>query len=535
MKARKVERKVERAVPARPIAPAIAAGVLIAVFVAVILRIAWVCDDAFITLRTVDNWVNGYGLRWNVVERVQAYTHPLWMLLLAGLYAITREPFYTTAYAAIATSLAAVLVTARTLGFRRWTAPAAIALLTVSKAFAEYSTSGLENPLSHLVLALFALFLLAEERSAPRRAFALFLLAALLAVTRMDLVLMVAPALAWFLWRHRGAKILGIALAALLPLFAWEAFSVIYYGFPLPNTAYAKLHVNAPVAVIAQQGLRYAANLFRFDPATALTICLGLVAPFAAMWRSRRWDPRLAALVAGIALYLLYLDSIGGDFMAGRFFTAPLLVAVIVLGVAFGERSPRWIPLAVVLALAALGIAMPTSPFRTDDTFGSGRTSWGDFIDEHGVADERQYYFQECGLGVIGFPHKQRPLHWEAGADAARRQPPHTAKKSNIGYFGYFAGPALDIIDPIGLGNPLLGRLPTPPLETFRPGHVLHEIPAGYLQSRLSGDARIADPKIAAYNDVLVEITRGDLFTTERWRAILGLNLGEYDALLEAD
>src|SRR5262249_5814323 len=59
-------------------------------------RAAWLSDDAYITLRTIDNVWNGYGLRWNVVERVQAYTHPLWMLLLAAAYGITREAQVTT-------------------------------------------------------------------------------------------------------------------------------------------------------------------------------------------------------------------------------------------------------------------------------------------------------------------------------------------------------------------------------------------------------------------------------------------------------
>ena len=66
---------------------------------AVVLAVAargWMGDDAFITLRTVDNFVAGHGLRWNVAERVQAYTHPLWLFVLALPYSITREPYLTT-------------------------------------------------------------------------------------------------------------------------------------------------------------------------------------------------------------------------------------------------------------------------------------------------------------------------------------------------------------------------------------------------------------------------------------------------------
>src|ERR1041384_4453120 len=68
----------------------------VAVHLVLVLRTAWVTDDAFITLRTVDNWVNGYGLRWNADERGQAYTHPLWMFALSAAYAIPSGPFYTT-------------------------------------------------------------------------------------------------------------------------------------------------------------------------------------------------------------------------------------------------------------------------------------------------------------------------------------------------------------------------------------------------------------------------------------------------------
>jgi len=59
--------------------------------VAVVIKSAWLSDDAFITLRTVRNFNEGYGLVWNTHERVQAYTHPLWMLLLSLTYFVTSE------------------------------------------------------------------------------------------------------------------------------------------------------------------------------------------------------------------------------------------------------------------------------------------------------------------------------------------------------------------------------------------------------------------------------------------------------------
>jgi hypothetical protein len=62
-----------------PDLPRLLQTLALAVFAIVVVRTSWLSDDAYITLRTVDNFVSGYGLRWNVAERVQTYTHPLWM------------------------------------------------------------------------------------------------------------------------------------------------------------------------------------------------------------------------------------------------------------------------------------------------------------------------------------------------------------------------------------------------------------------------------------------------------------------------
>src|SRR5262245_50021958 len=87
-----------------------ALALALAAYAFVLLRTAWLCDDAYITFRTVDNFVNGYGLRWNVAERVQAFTHPLWMLVLSPLYALTREMYFTPLVLSLAVSLAAALL-----------------------------------------------------------------------------------------------------------------------------------------------------------------------------------------------------------------------------------------------------------------------------------------------------------------------------------------------------------------------------------------------------------------------------------------
>ena len=53
------------------------------------INTAWVAEDAFITFRAVDNLLAGHGPVWNIGERVQVYTHPLWYLLLSIGTALT--------------------------------------------------------------------------------------------------------------------------------------------------------------------------------------------------------------------------------------------------------------------------------------------------------------------------------------------------------------------------------------------------------------------------------------------------------------
>ena len=55
---------------------------------------AWVTEDAFITFRVIENLLNGYGPRWNIDERVQVFTHPLWMFLLVPIVAVCGDPYW---------------------------------------------------------------------------------------------------------------------------------------------------------------------------------------------------------------------------------------------------------------------------------------------------------------------------------------------------------------------------------------------------------------------------------------------------------
>ncbi|MBA3835073.1 MAG: hypothetical protein H0X53_04365, partial [Sphingomonas sp.] len=52
------------------------AGLLL-LLLSIIIKSAWLGDDFYIGVRSFDNLLNGYGLRWNVLDRVQVFTDPL--------------------------------------------------------------------------------------------------------------------------------------------------------------------------------------------------------------------------------------------------------------------------------------------------------------------------------------------------------------------------------------------------------------------------------------------------------------------------
>ena len=84
---------------------------------------------------------------------------------------------------------------------------------------------------------------------------------------------------------------------------------------------------------------------------------------------------------------------------------------------------------------------------------------------------------------------------------------------SNVGMSGFYAGPQTHIVDMIALTEPLLARLPAKEDPETGAGHYGRIMPAGYLETRVSGENRIADPNLARYYEKLKIVVEGELFS----------------------
>ncbi len=487
--------------------------VWLVLFVVVLLRTAWLGDDALITLRTVLNFTHGYGLTYNLHERVQTFTHPLWLGLITAAYLVIGNIFYAAFAVSIATALVVfgLVVRAARSATQLWMVAG---VLLASRAFVDYSTSGLENPLTALVTIGTLAWAMREPRG-QRWLTGIWLGVSAAYLTRPDAVLLVLPVALWATLHQRPRKTAALAVTlGLLPAALWTLFSLVYYGFAFPNTAYAKLAADIHVTERIWQGLFYLLDSLNRDPVTLVAIGVSLIV--VTMERSK--EAWLGA--AGIVATLAYVVWIGGDFMSGRFLAAPLLLAVWLLARTRRVTQAEWWPVLGVLAVAA--VASPHWPIRSDRTF--------DVSAMHsGIVDERGVYFQKWGLlnaNRLAFAEPEWP-RWNG-----RTTPEYVLDTCGLmGADGLAWGPRTYMLDECALADPLLARLPAVWKEEWRPGHYRRMLPDGYRESVQQDGNLLRDPQLAEYYRALRTVVRSrSLWSSDRLGTIWRMNIGQLDA-----
>ncbi len=519
---------------------------LISFYVLIVVISAWLSDDAYITFRTIDNFINGFGLTWNVSERVQVYTHPLWMFILSAFYFITSEIYYTSITVSILISTGAVLLLFYKLSNSITNTIFISLILIFSKAFIDYSTSGLENPLTHLLIVVFFILYFKDEEG-DKKLFNLSLIASLAVLNRMDIILIFLPALLVIYFRGNKLKGLLIAAAGFSPFILWKIFSLFYYGFPFPNTAYAKLNTGISQIELIQQGFHYILFSFYLDPLTPIVLLAGLIIPLVSKNRA------LLPLTIGIVFYMIYILNIGGDFMSGRFFSAPFLCSVIVISktnfILFRFNRTQ---IAIILTVIMLGLLSPKPTIFSTANYGLGPKifkafRFGPYIVNmyHGITDQRNWYYYFTGLLSNVSERKLYEFVGIPDALQLKESGKRVVIKGVIGLIGFYAGSKVHIIDRLALSDPLLSKLPS--TEYWRGGHeprsdeklwlighFTRKIPIGYLETITTGENKLQDKNLRKYYDKLSFVTRGNLFDFNRLIEIWNLNTGKYDHYIEA-
>ena len=471
------------------------------------VRTAAVTEDAFITFRVIDNALHGYGLVWNVGERVQPYTHPLWALLLLAASAVSGEIFQTALVLSLALTVACIaLIVRHSQG--RLTAFWAVLTLLFSEAFVEYSGAALENALAHVLVAGFVVAWrvgFADESQEKRRHWIAALCAGLLVITRHDFAVLVAPALLVLLARTQGRARCAVLAAGAGPLLLWSIFSLIYYGSPWPNSAYAKLNNGLSIAESFAASQLYFRDLIKYDAVTALAIVVALLRGLL----QGKWQMR--ALALGLLLYLLYLGTAGGDYMGGRLFSAPFVLAVAMLALNVRLRwwwtAPLWFALTIGLGLHRGWIVWDVYPH----------------------AEVRKMSQHAWMYPFTGWQSAQRTadfhnMPWGEQGLKARDEKYAVVAKCAVGLYGFNAGPAVYIVDPLAIADGFLARLPSK--KPAYPGHYERAFPEGYVETLTTGQNQLRDPSLKTLYDQMQLLSRASLFDGARLHAIWEMNTG---------
>lgn len=460
----------------------------------VLLLNAWVSDDWYIGLRQIRNFVSGHGVVWNIGERVQTFTCPLWMFFFTPFYWITKEAFLTTLF------LQAILAFCLFLVCRKvWLVSREFlffsALLLLSSGLTDYFTSGTESILSLLIFSfVFGHFF---NPGAFTRSIQLFC-ASLLLLNRLDFLLIVTPWIGFLYFNHKTS--LRDCALVFLPAFLWGVFSLVYFGLPLPTTFYSKLTHSVPMWQSLQQGFAYLKVNFVYDPIFVI-ICI-----FACLWpiyrKKYEW--------LGVPLYVAYLVWAGGDFMVARLLTPIYLFGAFALTFElkpFFRTKNIIVPalLSFVLILSLFGVKAPFIP-PSDDR---------EQLLDSGVADEKKFYHNK-GHSLFSFfvLNEVRDLKFLENLDEFLVSPIH-------GMRGYYSNEDFYILDPSGIGTPYMLGFPT--VRSARVGHYFRRVPLDIVD-HFAFHQEIENDQLRKYVQDVKLVIKGDLWTMHRWRAIWRLN-----------
>jgi hypothetical protein len=279
----------------------------------------WAYDDPFITYRYAANLQHGLGFVYNLGERVQSTTTPLFALLLALLRNLWPDlPHLANLLGAFSLALGALFLwdLAHT-----WQAPFVgwCGLLLYPTFPLLVSTLGSETPL-YLAFCLGAFAFYARHRCSLTAA-----CVALAILTRPDGILVAfILAVHYFLFIRRPIPWLALALFLGLTV-PWFVFAWAYFGSPLPATLAVKQHQGA--MAISQRFAPGLVTIFREYVRWPYLLEAGLaVVGMACMFRrARSW----ALFLAWTLLYFLAYSFLG----VSRYFWyyAPLMPGLLAL------------------------------------------------------------------------------------------------------------------------------------------------------------------------------------------------------------
>lgn len=332
--------------------------VLIAICINSVYRmkqINFIQDDAYITLRYVENFISGNGLVFNQSERVEGYTNLLWLLLLSFI-AIIVKIFSMQVDMSLISQLFSLLFSLVLLVFSFYFTKRFLfekyppknnfeinfiliislippLLISFSTPFIYWGVSGMESTL-FTFLVLFSVF---RYLFNDKKKFDLVFVAVLVLNTVLRpeglLIFILIVAHSFIINRKKintdatqtNVKLMikknEIILYVILFLILM-IFRLIYYGYPLPNTFYAKTGFNLEHF---NRGLEYVINGIGNQFIYGFLLFVPII-----NFRRTNICKETFFFFFFVGVYLFFIAIIGGDVLPIDRFLLPVLPLVII-------------------------------------------------------------------------------------------------------------------------------------------------------------------------------------------------------------
>lgn len=351
-------------------------------------------DDAMIAMRYADNLVAGRGLVWNPGERVEGFSSPLWVFVLAAAIAVLGRDLGVAGIQVFGLLLAILdlvlvaSVTRRILGDRPGRDVGTLMAVLFTTTFYPvfyWSIMGMETGLV-VTLILFATWLSLGPQQGARKSLVIAAVYALVCLTRPEAVLLVVVCGVFALLRRARAgtlswRLLGLQAAVVVgPIAVYQVFRRLYFGQWYANSYLLKLGGLGLMRRL-QDGWRFSRSLLAWSGWLAGAVTLVLVwnwlrpsptekSDFGTSHLDRLWEFLIAFLVM-----VAYQVVVGGDaWPILERFPAPAVVlliiafVVVVLQVTWRVfRNPSGGM--IVLGLALLGILRFSLGLHRGDVF----------------------------------------------------------------------------------------------------------------------------------------------------------------------
>lgn len=436
-------------------------------------------DDAFTSLRYVENFVNGKGLVFNDGERVEGYTNFLWVILLSIIryldLALNLNLDLPTVAQVLSTLFGVpVLITVYFLskkiiagklkeGIASLLSLSASAMTLFTSPFIYWSVSGMETSL-FVFLTLLSIYFFLDFGDKKRRVWfasvsvlnsflrpeGLFFFLLLVSFRFINNILEADDfKLSKKIKSSFGKPLIGVLIIYFIPVASYMVFRLAYYGYPFPNTFYAKTEFTIG---FIERGWDYYIEFLK-----AYLVYGLLYIPTLVQLIRLKTNDKENVLVGFCLVYTLMIIVIGGDVLPiYRFFFTimPLLFILFINSSAglieefFADKSA----LPAKYLLAALLIVYSVFNYYRNEPLMMEKRSY-----EKGLVAKMRIYAEV--LKSVNKEEKiKSKIKIESKINGMSEGRNFSVAMSTIGAFSYYSG--FRVIDMVGLTDEYIAHHP---------------------------------------------------------------------------